>query len=192
MDNNIILLLEQVERLGTQARARVRRAGAEHGLQPVHLQALMFLREANRYSNTPQALTEYLGLTKGTVSQSLLLLQRKGLIDRYADTGDKRLIRLELTAAGELLLKGMRFMAEWGRAARGINPARIKTAAFVLRETLQKFQAKQEIKTFGVCNTCRHCRRVTQRTYLCGLTGDKLRVGETHLICREHAVKVKG
>ena len=33
--------------------------------------------KANRYSNTPQALADYLGLTKGTVSQTLLLLDRR-------------------------------------------------------------------------------------------------------------------
>ena len=60
-------------------RTELRKAGADEALQPVHLQALIYLARANRYSNTPQALAEYLGLTKGTVSQTLLLLDRQGL-----------------------------------------------------------------------------------------------------------------
>ena len=94
MDRNLFLVLDVVDRLGNLARTGMRRIGATHNLQPVHFQALMFLRQANLYSNTPQALTDYLGLTKGTVSQSLQLLYRKGLIKRYADEKDKRVTKL--------------------------------------------------------------------------------------------------
>ena len=38
---------------------------------------LFYLNQANRFSNTPQALTEYLGLTKGTVSQTVLVLESR-------------------------------------------------------------------------------------------------------------------
>ena len=76
MDKSPIVLLELVERLGNLMRAKLRRVSAQMQLQPVHMQALLYLSQANRYSNTPQALTEYLGLTKGTVSQSLLQIGR--------------------------------------------------------------------------------------------------------------------
>lgn len=61
-----------LERIGNLLRAEERAAGLRHGPQPVHLQALRYVQSCNRYSNTPAALTEYLGLTKGTVSQTLL------------------------------------------------------------------------------------------------------------------------
>jgi DNA-binding MarR family transcriptional regulator len=51
----------------------------------VHLQVLFYLNQANRFSNTRSQLTEYLGLTKGTVSQTVLVLARRRLISRYAD-----------------------------------------------------------------------------------------------------------
>ena len=97
MDKSPIVLLELVERLGNLMRAQVRRASAQMQLQPVHMHALIYLSQANRYSNTPQALTEYLGLTKGTVSQSLLLLDRRGLVERYEDDVDRRVVRLRLS-----------------------------------------------------------------------------------------------
>src|SRR5260370_2204020 len=85
-------------------RTELRKSGGDEALQPVHLQALIYLSKANRYSNTPQALAEYLGLTKGTVSQTLLLLDRRGLIERFEDDIDPRVVRLPLSAAGEPLL----------------------------------------------------------------------------------------
>ena len=55
LDKNPIVLLELVERLGNLMRTELRRAGSDESLQPVHLQSLIYLSKANRYSNTPQA-----------------------------------------------------------------------------------------------------------------------------------------
>ena len=69
MKSQAAALFDLSERLGTLTRARLRQAGVAHGLQTIHLQVMMYLERANRLSNTPQGTTEYLGLTKGTVSQ---------------------------------------------------------------------------------------------------------------------------
>src|SRR5436305_9438981 len=101
LDKNPLVLLELVERLGNLMRSELRKSGSDEALQPVHVQALVYLSKANRYSNTPQALADYLGLTKGTVSQTLLLLDRRGLIERFEDDIDRRVVRLRPPAAGE-------------------------------------------------------------------------------------------
>src|SRR3954451_14911945 len=101
MDKNPLVLLELVERLGNLMRRELRKSGTDEALQPVHLQALVYLSKANRYSNTPQALADYLGLTKGAVSQTLLLLDRRGFIERFEDDIDRRVVRLRLSSAGE-------------------------------------------------------------------------------------------
>jgi len=186
MSASVFTMLDLVERLGNRVRVALRSLGAEHGLQPVHLQALMFLRDANRYSNTPQALAEYLGLTKGTVSQSLLLLERKNLVERYADTADKRVVRLELSATGAALLKGVRLAPEWKKALRSVSLARTRTALPVLRETLQNLQLNSGSRTFGVCQTCVHIKRESSRIYRCGLTAERLSTVDIRKVCREH------
>lgn len=179
-------MFEQVERLGSVLRAEMRRMGAPYKLQPVQLQALMYLKHANRYSNTPQSLAEYLGLTKGTVSQTLLLLHRRGLIKRFVDETDKRVVRLGLSWKGERMLQQLRLAPGWLAANSNINPARLEVAVMVLRETLYNLQADSEGKTFGVCRSCSHFQVEGQRIYRCGLSGERLSVGETRRICREH------
>jgi hypothetical protein len=57
-----------VGRLASPVRNEARQALAEHGLQPVQFEALHYLTRCNRYSDTPMAVTEFLGQTKGTVS----------------------------------------------------------------------------------------------------------------------------
>ncbi len=62
------------------------------------------LFRCNAHSNTPAALAEYLGLTKGTTSQSIQVLERKGYIAKGHDTEDGRVVRLSLSKTGLQLL----------------------------------------------------------------------------------------
>ncbi|MGO9445325.1 MAG: MarR family winged helix-turn-helix transcriptional regulator [Thiobacillaceae bacterium] len=187
MKNQSLVLLDTVERLGNLLRIGLRQAGAAQGLQPIHIQALMYLSEANRYSNTPQALAEYLGLTKGTVSQSLLLLSRRRLISRYSDEKDGRVVRLALTERGKDVLKELGLAAHWRDAMAQASPARLNSAVKVLKEALSTLQARSGHKTFGVCTTCRHHMHIGPRSYVCGLTKEKLASSEVRKICREHS-----
>jgi MarR family transcriptional repressor of emrRAB len=177
------VLLELVERLGNLMRTELRKAGTDESLQPVHLQALIYLSKANRYSNTPQALAAYLGLTKGTVSQTLLLLDRRGLIERYQDDIDRRVVRLRLSNSGEQFLYESQPTLAWQNATRNISPNRIRNAVSALREALVTLQDDNEGSPFGVCHNCTHCQRLSQRASRCGLMGERLSGPETRRIC---------
>ena len=189
MLKNPVALLQLVERLGNLIRAEMRRVIGQEGLQPVHLEALLFLNLANRFSNTAQALADYLGVTKGTVSQSLLLLDRRGLIERYEDEVDRRVVRLRLSEQGEQMLIEMQPASLWQSATRNISANRIRNGVAALRETLYMLQSYNGARTFGVCNTCIYCQRKSQRTHHCALFAERLSGPETRLICREHVPK---
>ncbi len=191
MDKNPLVLLELVERLGNLMRTEMRKAGSEESLQPVHLHALIYLSKANRYSNTPQALADYLGLTKGTVSQTLLLLDRRGLIERFEDDIDRRVVRLRLSSAGEQLLAESQPALAWQNATRNISPNRIRNATSALREALVTLQVDNEAAVFGVCSSCSWCQKLSQRIYRCGQMGDRLSGPETRKLCRVYRAKVE-
>jgi DNA-binding MarR family transcriptional regulator len=178
-----MVLLELVERLGNLMRTELRKSGVDESLQPVHLQALIYLSKANRYSNTPQALADFLGLTKGTVSQTLLLLDRRGLIERFEDDIDRRVVRLRLSSAGEQFLYESQPTLSWQNATRNISPNRIRNAVSALRETLTQLQEDNEGSTFGACHNCARCQRLSQRVSRCGLMGDRISGPETRKIC---------
>jgi MarR family transcriptional repressor of emrRAB len=190
MDKNPLVLLELVERLGNLMRTELRKTGADESLQPVHLQALIYVSKANRYSNTPQALADYLGVTKGTVSQTLLLLDRRGLIERFEDDIDRRVVRLRLSSAGEQFLAESQPALAWQNATRNISPNRIRNATSALREALVTLQVDNEGTVFGECNTCSWCQKLSQRIYRCGRMGDRLSGPETRKICRIYEAKV--
>ncbi len=190
MDKNPLVLLELVERLGNLMRTELRKAGADESLQAVQLQALVYIAKANRYSNTPQALADYLGLTKGTVSQTLLLLDRRGLIERFEDDIDRRVVRLRLSSAGEELLAESQPALAWQNATRNISPNRIRNATSALREALATLQEDNEGTVFGNCGSCSWCQKLSQRIYRCGRMGDRLSGPETRKICRIYQAKV--
>ncbi len=189
MLKNPVAMLQLVERLGNLIRAEMRRVIGQEGLQPVHLEAMLFLNQANRFSNTPQSLAEFLGVTKGTVSQSLLLLDRRGLIERYQDEVDRRVVRLRLSQQGEEMLEEMQPASMWQSATRNISANRIRNGVSALRETLYMLQNHNGARTFGVCNTCIYCQRKSQRTHHCALFAERLSGPETRLVCREHVPK---
>ncbi|HET7650516.1 MAG TPA: MarR family winged helix-turn-helix transcriptional regulator [Gammaproteobacteria bacterium] len=187
MTNHHLQLQDLVNRLGNRMRTEVRQGHGTERLQPVHMQALNYLQQCNRYSNTPLALTEYLGLTKGTVSQSLLLLHRKGLIERSSDPVDNRVVRLRLSAKGEKLLKQQNAASEW-KATTKINNKKLESTANVLGELLQALQVSHGARTFGSCTTCRYFKGKNGSPSRCGLTGERLYRSDIGKICREHAV----
>ncbi|KXW55992.1 MarR family winged helix-turn-helix transcriptional regulator [Ferrovum sp. PN-J185] len=189
MLKNPIALFDIVERLANVMRGEFRRIGGEEGLQPVHIQALLFLQQANRFSNTPQALSEYLNVTKGTVSQSLLLLDRHGLIERYQDDVDKRVVRLRLSLLGEAFLDETNPAGLWQSGAREISAHRIRYCVTVLRTILFEMQSINGGTPFGVCNNCIYYQRKSQRIHHCAWFGERLSGPETRKICREQAPK---
>ncbi|MDX8387492.1 MAG: MarR family winged helix-turn-helix transcriptional regulator [Ghiorsea sp.] len=178
-------LHELIDQLGFLLRAEQRKKGIDSGLQPIHYQLLGYLNQCNRYSNTPAAVTRYLELTKGTVSQSLLLLENKGLINKQADTKDRRVVHLCLTDKGKKALLSGTQSAAWQETCDNHNADLLAHLSENLESLLRGLQRANGSRTFGLCKTCRHLR-VDKDEFRCGLTGEVLLAEETKKICHEH------
>lgn len=185
-------IVELVERLGMLLRAELRRIGTETALQPVHAQALQYLARCNRYSNTPAALGAYLGQTKGTVSQSLKVMERQGYLEKHEDPEDRRVARLMLTPKAYTLLERIDPPDAWAAAEQSLAPAQRAAVAAGLEALLRALQQAQGGRAFGVCADCRHFERNPSGDHRCGLTGEALTEPETHLICQEQEERVPG
>ena len=107
MANQINAVSQWLERLSAVHRNLMRRFANEEGLQLVHVEIMQYLSVSNRYSDTTQAISEYLGQTKGSISQSLGLLEDQGFVKRTQDKIDKRIFHLSLTAKGSAVAHRM-------------------------------------------------------------------------------------
>lgn len=126
-------------------------------LNPAQWGALRYLARCNRFSNAPAALTRYLGATKGTVSQTLIALERKGLINKSARPGEARSVVLSLTQAGEDKLKADPWAAleELVSASGGKTQKKLSSCVEKLLSSMVKSRA---LPSFGSCASCRYFR----------------------------------
>ena len=157
----------------------------------MHLQALIYLSKANRYSNTPQALADYLGLTKGTVSQTLLLLDRRGLDRalRGRHRPSRRAPEARRLPASSCSTKSQPALA-WQNATRNISPNRIRNAVSgAARGARDLCRKTTRARLFGDCQNCAWCQKLSQRIYRCGKMGDRISGPETRRICRIYEAK---
>ena len=168
---------------------RLTRSGANiEGLNPAQWEALRYLARANRFSRTPAALADYLGSTRGTVSQTLIALEQKGFVGRTQSARDKRSIDLDLTSQGKIALKDDPLLA-LARDLAASAGSDIGNLVETLRAVLHRAVAHNDGKAFGVCHTCRHFQRdvrSSSRTpHRCGLLDEPLSEIDSRAICVE-------
>lgn len=169
---------------------RLMRSGvAVEGLNPAQWEALRYLARANRFSRTPAGLADYLGSTRGTVSQTLIALEQKGFAVRMASERDRRSTELALTRRGVAALKRdpLLLLAEDIAASSGVGGSEELLAALqaVLRNTVRRNNGRP----FGVCHSCRHFRKAARDSaaspHHCALLDEPLSDADSHGICIE-------
>jgi DNA-binding MarR family transcriptional regulator len=174
-----------LERLLRLTRAREH----EGGLHPAQREALRYLARANRFSNSPGALALYLGATKGTVSQTLIALERKGLVTKAKRDGATRSVSLVLTDSGRQALE----TDPWQKLGQAVGDLGGKTRRRMARgldALLRAELARGAHKSFGLCPDCRFFRSRSGRSPdapdYCMLFDDSLGPQDVGRICVAH------
>lgn len=177
-ENRLLDLIERIRNLVTYEEKKVLNP---LGLQSIHLKVLRYLSVCNKYSNTPYAISEFLGNTKGTTSQSLKLLQNKGYLTKSKDKKDKRGVHMELTTKGYELLDTV------SKKIRLQNTKRsdLESVNTCLENLLLDMQSANGMRSFGVCRTCFFFQK-EHNGFRCGLTHEMLEPEQTEKICHEH------
>ena len=172
-------IARHLERLARLIRAE------EHGaeLYPAQWEALRFLARANRFSNSPSAVTAWLGATKGTVSQTLAALASKGYLGKSERPEEKRSIALTLTDKARTALAGdpLRSLARSAAALGG------KTRRRMLKGLDELLAARSAVRVAS-CDGCRFFREAGRKDdprgpHLCMRFEQPLAKAETGLLC---------
>ena len=156
------------------------------GLKPTQWEALRYLSRANRFSRSPSAVTAYLGVTKGTVSQTLAALERKGLIAKAVVANDRRNVRIKLTRKGTALLNRDP-LADLENAMKALGPQRAARLGNGLQDLLQIALQRRDGRPFGACRTCRYFQRNAKegKPHRCALLHEPLSEADGDMICVE-------
>ena len=176
--HDVAVLLNRLSRIAHAAQF-------SHGLNPAQWEALRYIGRANRYSVSPTALADYVGSTKGTVSQTLIALEAKGLVRRVRDECDRRKVTLALTGQGTDLLAEDP-LCNLSAAADTLGENDRGQVVKGLRAMLDDLCIRQGAKNFGVCGDCCHLRKDNDDPCaggVCGVTADKLAIDELDRLC---------
>jgi MarR family transcriptional regulator, negative regulator of the multidrug operon emrRAB len=180
-------LFDLIERISALIRSEERKKCTELGLQVVHMQVLDYLSRCNQFSNTPAAVTKYFGMTRGTVSQTLLLLEKKGYIKKTNDANDRRMVHLSLLDRGNSILQQARPTELFERAAVILKERGSKNEEDGFLKVLSALQEANNSQSFGLCKTCQYFIK-TSSGFMCGLTRGPLSQCDSEKICQEHKV----
>ncbi|MFO1131576.1 MAG: MarR family transcriptional regulator [Hyphomicrobiales bacterium] len=179
------LIAWPLERLARVMRAREH----EDGLNPAQREALRYLARANRFSNTPGALTRYLGATKGTISQTVMALERKGFITK-AERNARKAVHLTLTEKGREVLSRDPW-SDLAAAAEDLGGKTRRRMQRGLEELLAHELRRSGLASFGSCGGCRFFREKGRDgdaggPHLCMLFESPLSAEDTARICFAH------
>lgn len=150
-------------------------------LNPAQRAALDYLARANRFSRSPSHAAEFLGTTRGTTSQTLKSLLRKGFVSEARSDTDKRSISYDVTDKGQLAADAKSPLLEAFDALPADDLTLIEAS---LERLLNMAVRKNGSKPFGVCHTCRHFEPRKAGGY-CKLLHVALEGAEIDQICHE-------
>jgi len=101
MDTTEILI--KIRRIVRSVDIESKKIQKEYGVSIPQVLCLSFLHKSSNYQATQGEIREFLNLNSSTVSGIINRLEKKGLLARLPKSGDKRVVNIALTSAGDKL-----------------------------------------------------------------------------------------
>jgi DNA-binding MarR family transcriptional regulator len=100
-------ILIQIRKIVRSINLESKKIQKEYGVSIPQVLCLNFLHDAPHFQATQAELKRFLNLNSSTVSGIVDRLEKKGLVARLPRSGDKRVVNIALTAAGDELIAAM-------------------------------------------------------------------------------------
>jgi DNA-binding MarR family transcriptional regulator len=155
---------------------------ASDGLTQAQWIGLRFFSRANRFSRNVSGFAEFHGTTRGTASQTVKSLMKRGYLVRTRSEKDARCVRFDLTPAARDLLSDdpLENLVE---AAKKLSGAKQARTASCLRELMINVARNGNGPMTGVCALCGHLDAREKGAFGCRLMRESLIVEELDELC---------
>jgi DNA-binding MarR family transcriptional regulator len=100
-------ILIQIRKIIRSINLESKKIQKEYGVSIPQVLSLNYLHDAENFQATQGELKRFLNLNSSTVSGIIDRLAKKGLVARLPRSGDKRLVNIALTSAGDELISSM-------------------------------------------------------------------------------------
>lgn len=180
-------LADGLTRLAAVARQLDWQAAESAGLSPTQADILRFV--ANRPEGARlTAAAAHAGVRKATASDAVAALERKVLVNKYADASDGRAVALKATA------KGNRVAQAWPSSfvpiVAGLSESEQEALLGLVVKMIRQLQQRQLIAPQRTCVTCRHFRENvvpgTATPHYCAFVGAPMAERHLRVDCAEH------
>lgn len=185
LDSKIVAGLE---RLSQVFRVLLWEKAKQHGLSPIQIQLLIFIKQHSADKSTVSYLAQEFNVTKPTISDAIKVLEQKKMIKKLADEVDTRSYTVQLTAAGKSIVSDTEHF---------VNPVTEIIADFNLPEKLVLWKNITKLITqlhqsgaISVQRTCHYCKHFssTNKVPYCKLLEQKLIPQDVRIDCAEFEV----
>jgi len=105
MDTTDILI--QIRKIVRSINLESKKIQKEYGVSIPQVLCLNYLHEAPNFQASQGEVKRFLNLNSSTVSGIIHRLEKKGLVARLPKSGDKRMVNIALTSAGDELISSM-------------------------------------------------------------------------------------
>lgn len=187
-DYKIVAALEKVSEV---FRVLLWAEAKEHRLSPIQLQLLIFLKyhNTNKHRRIASMAREF-NLTKATVSDSIKVLEQKGLLERTADSVDSRSFNFSLTDYG-MELTGMveHFTLPLDSAVATLSAQQKEYLLSSILDLIYRLNQCGIISTQRMCYNCCYYSGDRHQHHHCHLLQKQLAFEELRFECPEHEMK---
>ena len=154
-------------------------------LSPIQIQILIFLKHHSREKSKVSYLSKEFNLSKPTISDSILTLQKKKLIQKVQDPNDTRSFNIHLTDKG---IKTVLETEDFANPLKGIFTefSDEEKAIFwnVLSKTILKLNSNGIIPIQRMCFNCKFYEERDEESH-CLLLNKKLKSNDIRIDCPE-------
>lgn len=175
-----------LERLSEAFRVLLWKQSKEHGLSPIQIQILIFVAYHQSEFCKVSYLAEEFNMTKATISDSVKVLLKKGIIDKQSDPQDTRSYTIHLTAKGREISKhAASFAHELEQAIINLDASEKEMMYTSLTQIINHLVNQNTITVNRMCMSCLHFQKKGTKMY-CHFLNKDLIHSTLRLDCPEH------
>lgn len=159
-------------------------ADARSELTAAQWTCLRFFARSNGSTRTPSAFASFQATTRGTASQIIKSLERRGLVARTRSERDRRSVCFDLTEAGQRMLARDPLRDLVGLIG-GLGDAEGARFLVTLSRLASALAARRDVPAFGTCRDCSHFGTSGDAAY-CACMAAELAADEMHKLCASY------
>lgn len=181
-------IIAAMERISQAFRVLLWEKSVGNALTPIQIQVLIFLLYHDAEKRKISYLAGEFHLAKPTVSQTVKILEQKGLIRKEYGQGDSRSYVIHLTPAGEdVARRTADFTREMRAPLEQLAPDQKTALLGQLTGMIHHLHKARVITLQRMCLTCAHYRAEYQgHAHYCRLLNEGLDADDLRIDCPEH------